>query len=269
MAERSVFVGRDVFPFCEEIKVQFEYFQGFALCQKRKSQISIHENFKAAYPEEKVLEVSSSSLYSLGAKLSAMELKKKTKNGTTCVESAFQSSRVYESNNEIIGPFINLLFLPGRECKKKVRALSEGFRFSHYNFEGLEFWPPSHHPSLFYDFLYINSLIEPENRDVAEQLISSGYTAFTDLATKSVNTQARSCAIFLSLVRNGLITYVTNQESFLSLFDQTSYENIHLTSSIPVVPCKISRAEVEKIYTANCQKLTNSKSADNFLDLKQ
>ena len=67
MAERSVFMSKDVYPFFEEVGVQFHYFQGFALCQKRKNQIGLHENFLEYYPERKVLEISSASLYSLGA----------------------------------------------------------------------------------------------------------------------------------------------------------------------------------------------------------
>ena len=67
MAERSVFISKNVYPFFEEVRVQFDYFQGFALSQKRKSQIVMHQNFLKAYPKENVLEISSASLYSLGA----------------------------------------------------------------------------------------------------------------------------------------------------------------------------------------------------------
>jgi hypothetical protein len=50
MAERSVFIARDEYPFFEEVRVQFDYFQGFALSQKRKSQIGLHQNFSRTYP---------------------------------------------------------------------------------------------------------------------------------------------------------------------------------------------------------------------------
>lgn len=105
MATRSVFISKDYYPYFEEIQVNFDWFPGFALSQKRKSQISLHQNFLHAYPDEKVLEISSASLYSLGSALSAMHLHKRTAFGVTTVESAFQSSRIYDLGNKEIGPF--------------------------------------------------------------------------------------------------------------------------------------------------------------------
>ena len=48
------------------------------MSQKRKCQIGLHQNFLMAYPDEKVLEISSMSLMSLGSRLSAMNLSKRT-----------------------------------------------------------------------------------------------------------------------------------------------------------------------------------------------
>ena len=121
MATRSVFVSKKYYPYFEEIKVDFDWFPGFALSQKRKSQISLHQNFLHVYPNEKILEISSASL---GSELSAMHLRKRTALGLTTVESAFQSSRIYCSENKEIGPFHEYLFLSGKECKKKVKELS-------------------------------------------------------------------------------------------------------------------------------------------------
>ena len=78
----------------------------FALSQKRKCQIGLHQNFLMEYPKEKILEISSSSLVSLGAKLSAMHLSKRTLKGITTVESVFQSSRIYSDGIKRIGPFL-------------------------------------------------------------------------------------------------------------------------------------------------------------------
>jgi hypothetical protein len=282
MAERSVFIARDEYPFFEEVRVQFDYFQGFALSQKRKSQIGLHQNFSRTYPENKVLEVSSASLYSLGSELSAMNLKKQTRNGITSVESAFQSSRIYGPSGEI-GPFPELLFTPGKECKKIVKERSQGLRSRRYRFEDLEFHAPAHFISLFYNYLYLNALCEQENQAVARQLISSGYTAFTDLATTSLNCQARSCAIFVCLVRNGLIHLVRDYDTYLSLFRTTregapmgseSFANVQLLDSkgsitlrSPVVPCVIGKEAVASWYEQNCGQLTNRKTPDNFLDM--
>ena len=81
MAERSVFISKVSYPYFEEVRVNMEWFGGFALSQKRKCQIGLHQNFLECYPNEKVLEISSASLQSLGVKLSAMNLKIRTKEG--------------------------------------------------------------------------------------------------------------------------------------------------------------------------------------------
>ena len=41
-----------------------------------------------------------------------------------------------------------------------------------------------------------------------EMLLEEGYSSFTDLATKSLNCQVRSVAIFVGLTRAGLINEV-------------------------------------------------------------
>ena len=209
MSERSVFVSKSVYPFFEEVHVNMDWFGGFAMSQKRKSQISLHLNFLTRYPEHKILEISSASLYSLGAKLSAMNLSKRTLRGCSCVESVFQSSRIYSDGTRSIGPFPEFLFLPGKECKKRVKELSEGMHSNQYCFDGMTFFAPSHHISQFYDYIYLNALLEEENLDVSNCLLQDGYCAFSDLATKSLNSQARSAAIFVGLMKAGLINEVT------------------------------------------------------------
>ena len=284
MARRSVFVSKNSYPFFEEISVDFDWFQGFALSQKRKSQIGIHENFLNAYPDEKVLEISSASLYSLGAELSAMNLSKRTSAGITTVESAFQSSRIYGSGEDEVGPFPEYLFYPGRECKKIVKELSKGKISYRYMFDGLEFHAPSHFISLFYNYLYLNALCEDENRAVADSLIEHGYTAFTDLATKSLNCQARAAAIFVSLVRNNLIDEVKNYDSYLRLFrtridgkptDESAFENVQTLDNTgnvkmlsPAVKQTFFRADAARYYEKYCACLTNKKDPDNYLDVQ-
>ena len=281
MAERGVYISRDTYPFFEEVHVQFDWFPGFALSQQRKSQISLHSNFLAAYPEQNVLEVSSASLYSLGAALSAMHLKKRTKAGVTSVESAFQASRIFGPHGEI-GPFQDYLFLPGKECKKLVKTESRGLHSDRYLYEGMVFHAPAHFISLFYNFLYLNALCEEENKDAAEMLLNLEYTAFSDLATRSLNSQARSAAIFVSLVKNGLIEEVKDYDSYLHLFRTTrdggaigpeSYENVQLLGSrgsvqllSPVVPCSFTKLETECCYREKCSNLTNKNNPVNYLD---
>lgn len=281
MAERSVFISKNTYPFFEEMRVRFDFFPGFALSQKRKCQIGLHQNFMVAYPQAKILEISSSSLYSLGSELSAMHLQKHTSAGITTVESAFQSSRIFGEKEEI-GPFPDLLFTPGRECKKLVKERSQGLISHRYRFDGMDFFAPAHFISLFYNYLYLNALCEEENRNVAKRLLAGGYDAFTDLATNSLNNQARACAIFVALARNGLLDRVRDLDSYLHLFrttkeggpiDEKSYEHVQLLDSkhricllSPIIPCRVTRDDVVLWYEQNCQNLTNRKTPDNFLE---
>ncbi len=195
----------------------------------------------------------------------------------------------------MIGPFPELLFLPGKECKKRVKELSEGLRSFQYSFDGMTFYAPAHHISQFYDYIYLNALLEPENQDVTEQLLQEGYSAFSDLATKSPNCQARSAAIFVGLVNAGLIDEVKNMVSYLRLFrthpdgkpiGPASYQNVNFRNIVllndaefpdrgkvdlfsPVIPCTVHKEAVEAYYNANCHMLTNRKEPDNYLDLRK
>ncbi len=283
MAERSVFISKTVYPFFEEVHVKLDWFGGFAMSQKRKCQIGLHKNFLSMYPDEKVLEISSTSLMSLGEKMSAMNLSKRTQSGVTSVESAFQSSRIYSDGVKTAGPFPQYLYVSGKEAKKRVKELAGGMHSYQYLYEGLTFYAPRHHISQFYDFLYLNALLEPENQTVKTQLLEAGYTAFSDLATKSLNCQARSAAMFVGLVKAGLIDRVKTYDSYLSLFrtgkdgkavGPESYENVQLLQKkgvelfSPIVPCRFSKDIVEEYYAENCYMLTNKKARDNFLDLK-
>lgn len=280
MAERSIFVSKNTYPYFEEIHVQLDWFGGSALSQKRKCEIGLHQNFLKAYSDEKVLEISSASLYRLGTQLSAMNLSKRTEAGITTVESAFQSSRIYQTPEGMVGPFPEYLFLPGKECKKIVKERSRGFHSYQYSFDGMTFYAPNYHISLFYDYLYLNALLEPENAAVREQLLEGGYTAFSDLATKSLNSQARSCAIFVGLVKAGRIDEVKQFDTFLKLFctkengeaaDGSAYENVQLLVKdkvqllSSVVRCSMKKEQVEEYYRENCWMLTNKKTEENYL----
>lgn len=282
MAERYVFISKSSYPYYEKVYVTFDYFQGHSLSQKRKCQIGLHQNFLAEYPDYKLLEISGTSLLSLGNDLSAMNLKKQTTNGLTTVESAFQSSRIYSDDIGEIGPFPEYLFVDGKTSKKLVKEASRGLISKKYEFDGMRFYAPSHHISLFYDFLYINALLEKENSDVTRRLLDGGYNAFSDLATISLNCQARSAAIFVGLYMAGKLDEVKDFESYLTLFRTTvdgnatgleSYENVQLLDAkgkekalSPVVPLSFDRSKVELYYKEHCSSLTNKKDINNYLD---
>lgn len=287
MAERSVFVSKNVYPFFEEIKVNIDWFGGFALSQKRKCEIGLHLNFNEMFPDEKVLEVSSASTNPLGKKLSAMYLKKEVcvekdgemHKGISSVESVFQSSRVYRQEGKKIGPFHEYMMVPGKESKKAVKELSMGLHSYEYEYEKGNFFAPMHDISSFYDYIYMNGLLEIINKEVMNELIEGGYSAFSDLATVSLNSQARSCAIFVGLFRAGLLDKVKSKDTYLELFRTTAegeasdgaYENVQLLRNgkvelhTDVIPCTYHRNEVEEYYARHYSHLSNKKIHDEFV----
>jgi hypothetical protein len=178
--------------------INFEWFPGFSVKQKQKSIQSLHEEFISKFPNHKVLEVSSKSENQLGVALSAFNLIIKTKKDREfSVETAFQASKVFEFG----GPFLDLYTKTSKEAKKDQRLKDSGkllyFQFFNRKWE-LE---PK---TLFYDWLYINAL--SLNPELSEQVTK--YDAFTDIEfnpEKSINCQARSVALYVSLERLSLL----------------------------------------------------------------
>ena len=76
MAQKPVYITKNKYPYFEEIGVNCTWFGGFSQAQKLRCIISVHENFKAAYPEYPVCEISHASPVQTGKELSAMSLKK-------------------------------------------------------------------------------------------------------------------------------------------------------------------------------------------------
>ena len=120
--------------------MKLEWFGGFALSQKRKCEIGLHNIFLHVFPDYKTLEVSCASTNQLGKRLSAMNLPKEVNvviddnihKGITSVESVFQSSRIYDDGNEQIGPFPEYLMVSGKDSKKNVKEASKGLHSYRY-----------------------------------------------------------------------------------------------------------------------------------------
>ncbi|WP_000070401.1 DarT1-associated NADAR antitoxin family protein [Bacillus cereus] len=185
----------------DEVNVNFKYYCGFSVAQKRKSINAMHESFLSENRLESVLEVSSKSESDLGRALSAFNLKIELKNGKNfSVENAFQASKVFEFG----GPFLDLLYCTAKEAKKDVRLKNSGnlISFRYFNRE----WPlcPK---TAFYDWLYINALAR-------QQKLGScvlEYSAFSDIEfnpKKSINCQARALALYVSLHKADKLQYV-------------------------------------------------------------
>ena len=276
MAQKPVYITKNKYPYFEEIGVNCTWFGGFSQAQKLRCIISVHENFKAAYPEYPVCEISHASPVQTGKELSAMSLKKyvPSKQSYYCMESVFQSSRIYTNpqTNETVGPFKEFLPLDGKSCKKKVKELSNGWHSYAYHFENVSCPAPDFHISLFYDWIYMSALLEEANESVRKALLTSGFRAFTDLATNALNSQARSCAIFMSLAEQNLLERIQDFDTYCELFRvdiqnppsyacKGSYYDVQLLGKNhkyrlihPAVEQTFSKEDVQEYYQKHYQK---------------
>ena len=105
MANRPVYIALEKFPYVKRVDVDFKFYAGFSLKQKVLSIRSLHAAFKNLYSEKSVLEISSKSENVLGVNLSAFNLMMQFEDKNFSVETAFQSSKIFEFG----GPFTDLL----------------------------------------------------------------------------------------------------------------------------------------------------------------
>lgn len=207
MANRPIFFVSDRPPFFKEFFVDFTYYPGFSTVQKQKCIDSLHNAFKQQYGDTSILEVSRKSSLELGIKLSAFNLKYSFADVTTTVESAFQGSKVFVDG----GPYSDLILKPSAVAKKDPRIRS-GSNLIEFRLNGCSF--PIIPQTFFYDWLYCNAVVQ--NASLLESALQ--YMAFTDIEfnpQKSINCQARSMAILVSLARSNLLSIVSSPDSFL------------------------------------------------------
>lgn len=217
MAERPVFIpvegSREL---VKEFYFDIKWNSGFAPVQKKKNIASLHAAAaKAGYSP--ILEISSKSDDKLGQHLSAFHLKVRDARATEMLlEAAFQGSKVFERG----GPFTDLYTTEGRIAKRDPRLQGSGrltgFRFNEFSF-------PLEPKTIFYDWLYVNAIYP--HREWLERLYR--YAGFTDIEfnpARSINCQARSCALFVSLMRNGQLRHaVTSPEAFTDVIARYDY----------------------------------------------
>ena len=213
MARRPVFTVTDRAPYYGIFEAEFPWAGGLSLSQKRKNVDSIHRCYENAYAGKVALEISSKSTKAVGNAASAFFLKKHVPSlgRGVPVECVFQSSKVFSGG----GPFTDLLEVEPIRAKKDERLQSSG-RLIGFTLEGVSY--PTEPKTIFYDYIYIQALLE--NPHIAQELC--GYDGFTDIAfnpEKSLNCQARSAAIFVSLSKLGLLDRVKDFPSFLALFE--------------------------------------------------
>lgn len=192
MAKRKTFVVslNDIF---EEKEIDFVFYSGFSITQKQKSIESLHNAIKELYYDASILEISSKSPIELGRKLSAFNLKL----DGIALENIFQSSKVFEYD----GPYEDLLSKTPIEAKKDPRIKDSG-RIIGFKYQGINY--PTIPKTLFYDWIYCQALYS--DKELMSSIIN--YDFFTDIEfnhEKSLNCQARSAAIFVSLYQKGLL----------------------------------------------------------------
>jgi hypothetical protein len=198
MTERPIFVSTpDTSDLVKEIFLPITWNSGFSSVQKEKNIKALHEAAEIA-GFLNVLEVSTHSDNQRGQHLSAFYLKVKSNRlGEVPLECAFQGSKIFERG----GPFTDLYGREPREAKRDQR-LRESGRLVGFCFDGLGF--PLEPKTAFYDWLYVNCIYP--YREWATKLYA--YGAFSDIEFnpfRSVNCQARSLALFLSLKRLNLL----------------------------------------------------------------
>jgi hypothetical protein len=217
MAERPIFVSRPASEqLVEEIFLELKWHPGFAPVQKEKNIRALHEAAsRAGHPN--VLEVSTKSDNPRGQELSAFNLKvRNEKLGEIPLECVFQGSKVFERG----GPFIDLYSMDVRSARKDPR-LKESGKLVAFEFDGTR-WPLEP-KTVFYDWLYV-SCIYP-GCDRAQDLLQ--YSGFSDIEfnpARSINCQARSVALFLSLMQRGELGEAAKSPSgFLRIIRTSGY----------------------------------------------
>lgn len=220
MAERPVFIPATAADrLVEERFLSLHWHSGFAAVQKEKNIRELHAAAKSAGIGP-LLEVSTKSERISGRHLSAFHLKVGLKTGECiALECAFQGSKVFEQG----GPYTDLYWKDVREAKRDPRLRESGslveFRFDDQFF-------PLEPKTLFYDWLYIGAIYQ--HREWLSRL--NGYAGFTDIEfnpQKSINCQARSIALFLTLSRRGLLdAAVKSPEAFREVLSRYEYRPI-------------------------------------------
>lgn len=210
MAERPVFVPQTSGSrLVETVMVSFTWLPGMSPVQKKRNVTSLHQAAQqiGLYP---LLETSSKSEYEAGRRLSAFFLPIDIGGIRTTVECAFQGSKVFERG----GPYSDLYRLDSRSAKLDPRLQNSG-KLTGFQLEGRGY--PLSPPSVFYDWLYTNALLPHR----AWLLRLNQFAGFTDIEfnpQRSLNCQARACALFVALERRGLLdTAMANFDSFIDM----------------------------------------------------
>lgn len=215
--------------------MEFDWHSGLSWQVRQRSSKCLADAIVRKYgalglTSEDILEVSTASdEYETGTALSALNLmcEDPLTGRVASVENWFQSAKVFEKDGCEYGPYTELLgvskpmrYLNAYLDKKTASKYEDDELFQRIQSDvkgaslvRFELWEkefPLVPRSCFYDFLYAKALYQSQNAELAERLCR--YRVFTDIMfnpgsgkKKKFNTQARACAIFVSLTKRGLI----------------------------------------------------------------
>lgn len=214
MAKRPIYTPISGAPFIKETYFEFQWYAGFSIAQKQRSIQALH-SAAADAGIEPVLEISTKSPNSSGVALSAFNLQLTFNNGfQATVEQLFQSSKVFEKG----GPYTDLRKLSGFDIKKDKR-LKESGRLKYFQL-GNMIWE-SEPKTAFYDWLYIHAVGQSEKLKNAI-IDHKGFTDIEFNAQKSINCQAKSAALYVSLHNSGKLRQaLAGKKAYLDLFSPT------------------------------------------------
>jgi hypothetical protein len=180
-----------------EVVVSFAWHSGFAPSQKQKNVVALHAAAKQQGLAP-LLEVSTKSLDSLGRELSAFNFEVGVAPGRSApIELAYQASKVFSHG----GPYLDLLDRSPREAKRDERLKASGTLVQFF-FGGKHF--PRTPMTAFYDWLFLRAFAK-QQRFLAAISTFAGFTDIEFNPERSVNCQARSCAVAVTLFRRGLL----------------------------------------------------------------
>ncbi|SFV58490.1 FIG01245625: hypothetical protein [hydrothermal vent metagenome] len=211
MANRPIFLStNNLKQLFKEENIDFQFYNGFSVSQKLKSVKSLHQSAnKLGF--NNILEVSTKSNLKIGWALSAFNLMVEFEDKQISVECAFQGSKVFEGDIQ----YKDIYHKTSIEAKKDPRLRTSG-NIIGFEFNG-EFWE-NEPRTAFYDWLYINALYS-SNSNIINEL--SNYNIFSDIEfnpKKSINCQARTCAILVSLVKLDLFNdAISSKDKFIEI----------------------------------------------------
>jgi hypothetical protein len=223
MAQRPVFLPAADRGLVDEAMVEFKWFPGFAVVQKQRSIASLHAAAVETLGVGGLMEVSTKSPDLLGVRLSAFNLSVEVDGepNPVLLEAAFQGSKVFATQ----GQFTHLYEVKDGSAVRRFMNELPDDRLTGFRFDGHD-WPLSPRTA-FYDWLYLHSLRELARRDDQAEETLFGVDGFTDIEfnpAKSINCQARSCALYVALLKLGILhDATTDPESFVEVLKDHGY----------------------------------------------